>query len=155
MSELKGVAHPLDAVGSLLDKTYSEMDNLRQTIASKVDDLGGIVDIVIYFDEAHELIKAVDYSGNSLYDVLLLVINCYRDYPIFTLFLSTVPLVVAFTPPPLRWSNSARASKSGEPQAPFTETPFDCAENILVVDYAHDREEIAQLHFMARFGRPL
>lgn len=138
----------------MMKKTFSEIANLRQTIASRVGDLGGKIDILIYFDEAHELIKAGDTEGTSLYGTFLSVINCYRDYPVFILFLSTVPLVVEFTPA-LSWSSSARASKSGEPQAPFTETPFDCAENILVVDYAHDREEIAQLHFMARFGRPL
>lgn len=97
--------------------------------------------------------KVQDTAQNSLYLAFRSVLNDHRDYPLFTLFLSTVPHIAQYVPPlgPIRgWF-----SKSGEPKAPITGTPFDCAPDILVAEYAHDREEIAQPHFMARFGRPL
>lgn len=137
-------------------KTNQEIANLRQTIASNVNDLGGIVDILIYFDEAHELTKIYlqDTDEKTLYTVFLSVLNDYRDYQLFIVFLSTLSHIADFAPPRGQ-AKSARASKSGALQAPITETPFDCAPDILVVEYAYDREEIAQLHFIARFGRPL
>lgn len=141
------------AVGSIYDKTSPEIENLQRTIASKVNDLNGRVQILIYFDEAQELMKAQDTAQESLYLAFRSVLNDHRDHPLFTLFLSTVPHIAQYVPPVI--TTRVYSHKLGEPKAPITGTPFDCAPDILVEEYAYDREEIAQPHFMARFGRPL
>lgn len=154
-SELIGVgvidANP--AAYSMYEKTYPELENLQKTIASKVNDLGGKVDILMYFDEAQELMKAEDSPQDRAYRTLRSVLNDYGDCPLFTIFLSTVPHIAEYVAPVI--TTRVYGHKLGEPKAPITGTPFDCAPDILVAEYAHDREEIAQPHFMARFGRPL
>lgn len=147
----------LDAVRSMQKKAEQEIIRLQGTIASKVKDLGGIVDILLYFDEAHEMtvLRPVEpETKKTLYSVFLSVLNDYRNLPLFIVFLSTLSHIADFAPPRAQ-VDSARGSKSGSLQAPITETPFDCAPDILVVEYAYDREGIAQIHFISRFGRPL
>lgn len=138
------------------NKAILELQRLRETLASKVSDLKGIVDILIYFDEAHTLTeRLVSSSGpKTLYNVLLSVLNDYRGDPLFIVFLSTNSHLANFAPPPMQ-ANSARASRSGVLHTPITETPFDCAPNLTVKQYAYTRGETGQVHFIARFGRPL
>ena len=143
-------------VRSMKDKAILELQRLRTKLASKVFDLEDKVDILIYFDEAHTLTEClVSRSGpKTLYNVLLSVLNEYRGEPLFIVFLSTNPHLANFAPPPTQ-ANSSRAIQAGVPHAPITETPFDCNDKITVKQFAHTREETGQVHFIARFGRPL
>lgn len=110
------------------------------------------VKLVLNFDEAHELTEAkiLDRSDDqTLYDVILSVLQEYRVYPLFGLFLFTLPHVAHFAPP------SARAFASDIHQAPITETPFDCYPDLFIEQDAYDLRAVSRTEFMARFGRHL
>ncbi|ETW78232.1 hypothetical protein HETIRDRAFT_107824 [Heterobasidion irregulare TC 32-1] len=92
------------------------------------------IQLVIYFDEAHELASRAA-PGNkydkSLYDTVLSVLNDFVSYPLFAIFLSTI-LHVARCPPSQDFASSSRAARESLLQAPVTETPFDCAPDFVV-----------------------
>lgn len=131
------------------------MEAFSDTLSSVVDNLTGIVNVLLYFDEAHPLTstKCVG-SSSTLYNILLSVLSDYVSYPLFVLFLSTTSHIADFAPP-REAAKSMRATESGAHQAPITETPFDCAPNITVEQDTYTRDDVAEVRFMSRFGRPL
>jgi hypothetical protein len=75
--------------------------------------------------------------------------------PIFVIFLSTrFNISNLATPGPLARSGRARENIDVL-QAPVTETPFDCYPNLLIKPGELGLEDVSQVEFMARFGRPM
>lgn len=146
--------HDDNPITSMADSAIIHMREFGQTLASKVEDLTNTVNVLLYFDEAHQLTQSrCVESTKNLYKVLLSVLSDYTDIPLFVVFLSTTSHIGDFAPP-RGIEDSDRATESGAHQAPITETPFDCAPNILVKQGVHDRKAVADVRFMARFGRP-
>ncbi|THH04277.1 hypothetical protein EW146_g10218 [Bondarzewia mesenterica] len=115
------------------------------------------VKIVLYFDEAHELVQRkapTNYYDKTLYDVFLSVFNDFLSLPIFAIFLSTVPHI-AYVAPTQNQVRSSRAAASGPLQPPITGTPFDCAPDFLVIPGTLTLEDVSAVPFMVKFGRPL
>lgn len=137
-------------------KAIQEARNLETIIASKTPGGERIVDILMYFDEAHVLTKAhpTGIQSKTLYNIFLSVLSDYVEIHLFVLFLSTA-LHLAELAPTRAQVASSRAAASGAHQAPITETPFDCSPNILVKQHFYSRRDVADMRFMARFGRPL
>lgn len=135
--------------------TIQEITQLIRTLDSVVDNLTASVKVLLYFDEAHPLtsIKCLG-SMDTLYSVLLSVLSDYVRCALFVVFLSTTSDVGHFAPP-REATKSIRATESGVHQAPITETPFDCAPDIRVEQNTYTRQDVADVRFMSRFGRPL
>jgi len=114
------------------------------------------VAVMLYFDEAHNLAPSycTYYDTRSFYQVLLSVLNDYKAYSMFAVFLSTTPQISTFAPP-RAMANGDRAVYWTAYHAPITETPFDCAPNLFIRQNVHTREQVAEVRFMAQFGRPL
>lgn len=130
---------------------------LRGTLHAGTTDLQGVVDIFIYFDAAHTLTECHPFdrpSSHTYYNVLCSVLTDFFTEPVFVVFLSTTSRIGASASPRCP-EEAAHALASDVPQALITETPFDCAPNILVRQDTHTRQEVADPRFMARFGRPL
>lgn len=139
------------------NKAIEACRGLHDTLRANAGDVEGVVDIFIYFDEAHVLTERHPLDSprsQTIYNVLRSVFNDFLDDPVFVVFISTRPHLGACAPPCVL-ENSARALASGPLQAPITETPFDCAPNILVQTDTYTWEQVADVRFMARFGRPL
>ncbi|KAI6037804.1 hypothetical protein EDC04DRAFT_2700044 [Pisolithus marmoratus] len=119
------------------------------------------IKVLLYFDEAHELgyvipdDKEPDYNRKKrLYDVLCSSLNHFRACPIFTLFLSTQSSLGLLAPS----AEVARSSRQRDMlplQAPFTELPFDCHPSFPLRPGTLNLEQLGDLAFVARFGRPL
>lgn len=133
----------------------AELSNLIELLRSKVGDqsASGIIDVLLYFDEAHNLTSGPEEPW-LLYDILRSVFRDYVDTPLFALFISTSARIAQFAPPQ-GVTNGLRMIKSNAHHAPITETPFDCDPDILVEQDLYNRQDVAELRFMARFGRPL
>ncbi|KAF8551255.1 hypothetical protein OG21DRAFT_301501 [Imleria badia] len=105
------------------------------------------VKVMLYFDKAHELYHAIrgDKQGKTLYNVVCSSLNHFKNYPIFTIFISTEL-------PPTQ-SNAREDAKVL--QAPITETAFDCHPSFPIKPGQLKLKELGELPFLARFGRPL
>jgi len=116
------------------------------------------IKVVIYFDESHTLsdvLAPTNPMNKTLYDVLCSALDHLKSRPLFTIFLSTNSHLATLAPS-AALARSARALvHSGALQAPITETPFDCAPDLCILPGTLSLEDISDLEFMARFGRPL
>ncbi|KAL4252956.1 hypothetical protein ABKN59_003494 [Abortiporus biennis] len=132
--------------------------------------------VLMYFDEAHTLTgvtaqpdpplksdlddaKPVQFKSQKVrpipkshYHILLSVLSDYCRYRLFGIFLSTTSNLGELAPPPGQVP-SGRAPTTRH-NAPFTETPFDCAPNIIVHPGILKRKDCADVRFASRFGRP-
>ncbi|THH12410.1 hypothetical protein EW146_g7725 [Bondarzewia mesenterica] len=141
-------------------EAIEELKNLVWVIdpSWKVGEVSGRpVKIVLYFDEAHELVRRKapkNEYGKTLYDVLLSVFNDFLPFPVFAIFLSTTSHIAYFASTQNQ-VRSSRAAASGHLQPPITETPFDCAPDFPIIPGKLTLEEVAAVPFMAKFGRPL
>lgn len=137
-----------DALASLMESLESVHDNTEYRS----------VKLVIYFDEADELLEEISWKEKTFHSILLSVLNSFVSQPLFVLFLSTL-LHVAPCPPPttadLKLFSSARAFRCDGYQAPITETSFDCHPKLPIAPDTCDLREVSSLSFMAKFGRPL
>lgn len=127
-------------------------DDLRKALVEITTDATNTsINVLIYFDEAHELTTT---TTQPLYDILLSVLCDYTGRALFAVFLSTTTNITRFAPP-REVLRSMRALDSKYHNAPITEVPFDCDPDICVAQDTYTRKEVAEPRFMARFGRPL
>ncbi|KAF8124075.1 hypothetical protein EV363DRAFT_1586969 [Boletus edulis] len=96
------------------------------------------VKVVLYFDEAHELYGGT--RGPRLYDIMQSSLSWSGPgkSPVFTIFVSTQ------LPPSAKFL-----------QASITETAFDCHPSFPLRIGKWRLNQLGELHFLARFGRPL
>ncbi|KAL6303725.1 hypothetical protein BKA93DRAFT_786438 [Sparassis latifolia] len=113
--------------------------------------------IVLYFDEAHSLSDA--YIGETnRYDALCSALNQLRTLPIFCITLSTNSNLTKFSPPQKRHHSARVVEGLSDPlQPPYTELPFDCLPEGKPILGTKEKTlaEVADIGFMAMFGRPL
>jgi hypothetical protein len=113
---------------------------------------------MLYFDEAHVLAERKvirDPDGKNMYDVMCSCFNSFLSSPIFVVYLSTNSNISDLAPPgPLARSGRARENADAL-QAPVTETPFDCFPEFLIKPGELGLEDVCEVEFMARFGRPM
>ena len=112
----------------------------------------GQVKLVLYFDEAHALAEKnliKDPDRENIYDVMCSCFNSFLSSPIFVRQIQTLA-----TPGPLARSGRARENADAL-QAPVTETPFDCFPEFLIKPGELGLEDVCEVEFMARFGRPM
>ncbi|PSR73509.1 hypothetical protein PHLCEN_2v10650 [Hermanssonia centrifuga] len=135
-----------------------ELDLLVKIIRARTSDSDDSVQLVIYFDDAQPLFKTDFNNGKSYFQSLLDVLCAYRMDPVFVVFLSTISHLGRLPAVPQGNFSSARAHIHQTHQATITELPFDCAPPEYyppVQPYTLTVEDITQIPFMARFGRPL
>lgn len=110
--------------------------------------------ITLSFDEAHPLAKIKSNTGDPLFNHLRSILNEISDYPIFSLFVSTISQISDFTPP-IQLDRSIRiSSQELAVPPPFTALGFDqFAEELK--ENSRTIEEVAMLEYMVKFGRPL
>ncbi len=129
-----------------------ELDLLVKIIRARTSDSDDSVQLVIYFDDAQPLFKTDFNNGKSYFRSLLDVLCEYRMDPVFVVFLSTISRLGLPAVPQGNFSYIHRTH-----QTPVTELPFDCAPPEYyppVQPYTLTIEDITQIPFMARFGRP-
>jgi hypothetical protein len=115
------------------------------------------VKIVIYVDEAHTLADTQappNADDKRLYDVFCSALSYFVPYPLFVLYLSTNSHL-GYLSPAQQWARSGRARTVDSMQAPITETPFDCAPNLLIKPSTLKLDDINNVEFLAQFGRPM
>jgi hypothetical protein len=133
------------------------------------------VDMVLYFDESHELTKMrTALSGieegltaddmRTAYQTLCWALDSLRNEEgvpsdqgnLMAVFLSTTSHLATYSPSnTFHWSARTHDGKLGL-QPPIVELPFDLwkTEHI-VTEEAHRINEVCRPEFMVRFGRPL
>ncbi|KAI6031017.1 hypothetical protein EDC04DRAFT_3065254 [Pisolithus marmoratus] len=115
------------------------------------------VKIILYFDEAHELcgeVPGTSQPRKTLYDIVWSSLDHFQDSAVFTIFLSTQSSISLLAPS----ANAARSSRQQNTKmlpAPITELPFDCHPMFPLQAGQFKLEDLGQLSFLARFGRPL
>lgn len=93
--------------------------------------------------------------NKTLYDVLCSALDHLKSRPLFIIFLSTNSHLATLAPV-ATLARSARALQHPDAlHAPITETPFDRAPDLYVSPGTLSLEDISDLEFLARFGRPL
>ncbi|KAL4079270.1 hypothetical protein J3A83DRAFT_4368016 [Scleroderma citrinum] len=114
------------------------------------------VKVMLYFDEAQELHHAIpdNEQGKTLYDIMWSSLVHFKSPSVFTIFLTTQPSVTLLAPFP-KMATSALLSIRRALQAPITETPFDCHPDLPLRLGQLKLEDLGELPFLARFGRPL
>ncbi|KAL4071296.1 hypothetical protein V8B97DRAFT_1962442 [Scleroderma yunnanense] len=114
------------------------------------------VKVMLYFDEAHELHRIIpgDEQGQTLYDIMWLSLARFQSPSVFTIFLSTQPALLA---PSAETAQTALTLQrtTNVLQAPITETSFDCHPDLPLAPGQLKLEDLGELPFLARFGRPL
>ncbi|KAF8490901.1 hypothetical protein JB92DRAFT_1290866 [Gautieria morchelliformis] len=141
---------PFDVVAAAakaeLKKLLSVMDGLVGSPDTTSRDVSEDVKLMFYFDEA---------DNKNICDILCSCFEIFRAYPLFVIFLSTSFHMEALAPSgPL--ANSARAWINADGlQAPITEVVFDCHKDFPIKSHQYTLQEVSDVAFMAKFGRPL
>jgi hypothetical protein len=102
---------------------------LRQLICTLEGWVGSQrIKLIIYFDEAHSLTKAVpENDEKTLHDFLCSCLNQLLAFPVFYIFLSTNASLTKYAPPrPLAPSARIRRG-TAKTHAPITEHPLTAA----------------------------
>jgi hypothetical protein len=109
--------------------------------------------VVLYFDEANALHESFTEDGVSYYAALCTALDALSgERPVFGIFLSTKASLANFAPPGEHHS-SHRVHLGNHLLAPFTELPFDVHPKFPIREVTLD--ELHEVSFMCRFGRPL
>ena len=106
--------------------------------------------IVLYFDEANALHKLETPDKDSYYDALCTTLSGIR--PAFGIFLSTKSSLAEYAPPAEQHASS-RVHDNDRLLAPFAELPFDVHPQFPLWNV--ELNELHEVSFMCRFGRPL
>jgi hypothetical protein len=142
-----------DFAKSALKHLLQKMDDLVAHQTGQPND----VKLVVYIDEAHTLADneaPANADNKYLYDVLCSALSYFVAFPLFVIYLSTNSHLRNLSPAQ-QWAKSSRAREVDSMQAPITETPFDCAPNLLIKPSTLKLENMNNVEFMAQFGRPL
>lgn len=127
------------------------------------------VRVVLYFDELYDLTisemvrnksappSLAPWTMESVYVVLCRCFDSYARHDIFHIFLSTSPSLFRSSPPQaIGRASRSRNAQVDTFQAPFVELPLDTwRDRVLIREGLHGLEDVCQLEFMVRFGRPL
>ena len=114
------------------------------------------VQVMLYFDEAHELGKSPVVVGGrkTRYDIMWSTLFHFNTPSVFTVFLSTQSSM-SLLAPSAKTARSSRQHRKELLQAPITETPFDCHPSFPLRRGQYGLADLKDLAFLARFGRPL
>jgi len=144
-----------------VDTASEEAKNQLARLLRHIDDCCESLEEVklgLYFDEAHILAEKKvikDPDRKNMYDVMCSCFNSFLSSPIFVIYLSTNSDISDLAPPgPLTRSGRARKNAVAL-QAPVTETPFDFFPEFLIKPDELGLEDVCEVEFMARFGRPM
>ncbi|TFK93135.1 hypothetical protein K466DRAFT_538427 [Polyporus arcularius HHB13444] len=113
--------------------------------------------VLIYFDEAHDLVASPALQGvtKSPLDVLVQALDEFERCGAFTLLMST-QLHTPYVAPSSPFTNSARyVPRVGTMHAPITETPFDCFGSSKLIPSRLKVGDVGKVALMACFGRPM
>jgi hypothetical protein len=150
------------SVSTVSEEAKKQLEKLLQRIDNCCESMEGFetkhVKLMLYFDEAHVLAERAvpkDLQGKDMYDVMCSCFNFFSHLPIFVIYLSTNSSIHQLAPPgPLARSARARANPKAL-QAPITETLFDHSPKLPIKPGTLKLEDVYDIEFMARFGRPL
>ena len=149
-----GSSSPLELAAT--EQALLSLKDLLEEIANCVSDAADSrpIQLVVYFDEAHVLAEKKSPPNQyykTLYDIFCSCLNNFVGQPVFFIFLSTSFCLAN----PVAVQPYGRSHGIAMPQAPITETPFDCAGGDPIERHTLGLADISTVEFMARFGRPL
>jgi len=142
------------------DQNNSQLSDLKESIARQEADRALVnlrrilsqesVQLVVYIDEAHTL------TAGSVYNHVLSAFSDYmaQSSSAFLITLSTNSSLPALAPSPAL-ARSARASIPSNLTAPFTELPAEPFADAGMVTPGITNDEVCNIFFLAKFGRPL
>jgi hypothetical protein len=148
----------LDATTAAL-KATKDLECLIQSLLDEQVQPGH-VQILLYFDEAHQLsdtdIKGDD-TGQNLYHLLTSALSSLSASNLFVITLSTNSCLAKFSPPFHKHPSARKAGFTDSLQAAFTELPFDILvdNKLFILPGEMTLAEVAEHSFMVKFGRPL
>ncbi|KIL60721.1 hypothetical protein M378DRAFT_13970 [Amanita muscaria Koide BX008] len=144
------------AGGEELSNAVKELLNVISTPGLKKE-AGHQVKVVIYFDEAHELCKhdAEPGSKRNRLEVLYDCLDVFLPFPLMFIFTSTTSSLHRLASTRDASYSTRRVVGKSVDQAPITELPFDCHRSFPLKPHECSFEDICELKFLARFGRPL
>ena len=120
--------------------------------------------VMMYFDEAHHLAQdgLVHFQNGGMesprtaYMGLMRALDDLSDKDIFSIFISTNPLLSGPSSSRRQIMPSRGRGADIILQPAFIELPFDqWEENCIVREGKHTLDEVCQVEYMVRFGRPL
>jgi len=144
------------------------LEAISEKTGRKMEDRSEVL-LFIYFDEAHclhdvKLTRIRNKDGSNMetekrtaYYSLVSALDELSELNIFSLFLSTASSLAQFAPTQRVMRSARSGDLSWGLQAPFTELPFDMytAEEPLAIEGQDTLNDVCQIKFMSRFGRPL
>jgi len=133
------------------------------------------VKLLLSFDEAHCLHdigtvhtdgrkgknvtkdRPFGYAQRTGYYAFVSALDELKGLGIFTIFMSTSSNLAQFAPQKGHWLSSRSTDRKWDLNDPFTELPFDvfAKDESLITENTSTLEEICQIRFMLRYGRPL
>ncbi|RXW21500.1 hypothetical protein EST38_g4358 [Candolleomyces aberdarensis] len=167
-----------DKLHSYISNGKENAENAKKALDTRQIPVNHGLKVVIYFDEAHTLLKAsyveqedeptaettktVDDDlkptvgmRKSMYHHILSVLNTLKEYGFFAIFLSTSSRIRILAPPPSQ-ASSARQTDDRAPLAPITEIAFDCHPDLSAgIALNQKLSTCRSIEFMAKFGRVL
>ncbi|KAF8637024.1 hypothetical protein AX17_003093 [Amanita inopinata Kibby_2008] len=122
--------------------------------------------LLLAFDEAHSLafpttpkLEQAEEADRTTLSVMRHALRKMVDFPMFTVFLSTNPVIIRdFLPQPRDDPSGRLFELILRPVSPFTELGFDQmlkADNLEIRSDTWDIDFVSRVGFMVRFGRPL
>lgn len=143
----------MDELGTAISVAKNALTKLVDAIDACTTEATGDIKVVIYqafwqntyFEEIYP---------RPAHLFLPSFLNDYASQPVFGIFLSTAAQVTYWAPKRGPMPSGARATLSGPPHVPITETPFDCAPGLCVRMDTLTKEDVARTQFIAQFGRP-
>lgn len=104
------------------------------------------VKLVIYFDEAHELLVNRNIRARGTrFDILCSALDAFVNDPMMAVFMSTEDLE--------RSTQMAKGMTTRH--GPITGLPFDCHPSFPLNPSNYSLDDLGELEFLAMFGRPL
>jgi hypothetical protein len=128
-----------------------QLPELAERLLQVIEEDGAACDgppLILAFDEAHTLMKPVGTKPDwSRYSALQRTLQALRDYPIWSIFLSTAGKITQFVP--LRHLDPLAHVQ------PFSALGFDVLATKISEDDTLDLNYVASLPYKVRLGRPL
>ncbi|KAF8550111.1 hypothetical protein OG21DRAFT_1514438 [Imleria badia] len=139
-----------------ITKAQSRLSDLIETLNQRCKSTSE-VKIVIYIDEAQELKNdfLYDEKHRTPLDILCSVVAEFHKHPLYCLLLSTQPSVQVLVPPGPAAASERAQVHSETLLTTVTETPFDCAPDIMISPGVLRLEDLVEITYLAKWGRPL
>jgi hypothetical protein len=134
------------------------VDDIDSLVEEKIPH--GNVRVLMYFDEAHTLSDVLirkDEGCRNFYDAFISAIDHMSPAALFAITLSTNSNLRRFSPPHDSHGSGRVVEGKDCLQVPYTELLFDCLENDqpIFTPGTMSLEEVSEIGFMVKFGRPL